>query len=67
MFKRVPLKIDCSGLTAVSVSELADALSLYFHEVTIAGGDTIYAANPISEFGYGRAWDILDRYGVRVY
>ena len=61
----LPLQIDCNGLSAGAIQELADRLCFCFYDVTI-WGDEITAANPVSGDRYIAAWNILDRYGVKV-
>ena len=66
MFKRLPLKIDCDGLSQKLIADLADRLSLHFVDVEVIG-DTIYASKPLNTFHYEQAWHILDRFGVKVF
>lgn len=65
MFKRLPLKIDCDGLSQKLIVDLADRLRLHFVDVDVFG-ETIYAANPLGKNHYDAAWRILDRFGVKV-
>ena len=65
MFKRLPLKIDCDGLSSKLIADLADRLRLHFVDVDVIG-ETIYAAKPLGSLHYEKAWQILDRFGVKV-
>ena len=65
MFKRLPLKIDCDGLSSKLIADLADRLRLHFVDVDVFG-ETIYAANPLGKNHYDAAWRILDAFGVKV-
>ena len=62
MFKRLPLKIDCDGLSSKLI---ADRLRLHFVDVDVIG-ETIYAAKPLGSLHYEKAWRILDAFGVKV-
>lgn len=65
MFKRLPLKIDCDGLSSKLIADLADRLRLHFVDVDVFG-KTIYASKPLGSLHYEKAWQILDRFGVKV-
>jgi len=65
MFKRLPLKIDCDGLSSKLIADLADRLRLHFVDVDVIG-ETIYAAKPLNSSHYEKAWQIFDRFGVKV-
>ena len=65
MFKRLPLKIDCDGLSQKLIVDLADRLRLHFVDVDVFG-ETIYASKPLGSLHYEKAWQILDRFGVKV-
>ena len=59
-----PLKIDCSGLSRKRKIELADKLVPHFDCVESWDDDELVAVKPFDEYHYGRAWDIIDHYGV---
>ena len=60
----LPLKIDCSGLSPKSINDLADRLRLHFFDVDVFS-DTIYAAKPVNQFRYEKAWQIIDEFSVK--
>lgn len=62
----LPLKIDCSGLSQKSIADLADRLRIHFFDVDVFS-DTIFAAKPVDQFRYEKAWRILDLFGVKAY
>lgn len=64
MFKPLPLKITCDGLSKKLIHELADRLALYFVQIEICG-DIIFAAQPLSNQHYHVAWLTIDRFGVK--
>ena len=59
----VHLKIDCRKMKAKEITELAEKLMRYM-AIQIIGGNTIYAKGRITNFEYGRIWDITDKYNV---
>lgn len=63
-FQQPPLKIDCDGLSSKLIFELADRLSLHF-EIVETVGDIIYCQKPLKGFHYDKAWEIIDRFGVK--
>lgn len=64
-FVQPPLKITCDGLSQKLIFELADQLRLHFVDVEIFA-DEISASNPLSNHHYETAWQILDKFGVKV-
>ena len=65
MFKQPPLKIDCDELSKKLIADLADRLCLCFENVKV-WTDEIECSKPLSMFHYGEAWNVLDRFGVKV-
>ena len=61
----LPLKIDCQFLGDSLIAELKYLLSSHFARVEQLT-DTLWAIKPRDAWHYGRAWRILDRYGVKV-
>ena len=62
----IPLKIDCSGLSQKAIADLADRLRIHFFDVDIFS-DTIFAAKPVNQLRYEKAWRIIDLFGVKAY
>ncbi|MBR0290403.1 MAG: hypothetical protein IJQ82_15635 [Selenomonadaceae bacterium] len=60
-----PLYIDCSGLSTKRAKLLSDRLKACFAKVEV-WDDEIVASKPLSGGHYDSAWNILDRYGVKV-
>ena len=65
MFKQPPLKINCEGLSKKLIAELADRLSMHFESVRTWGDDEIEADNPLGNYRYDTAWEIIDTFGVK--
>lgn len=61
-----PLTIDCDGLSRKRTLELFGRLRAHFERVDLWGDDTIIASKPLDLVHYDVAWQILDRYGVKV-
>lgn len=61
----LPLVIDCDGLSKKLIADLADRLAMHFENVKIEGDD-IVAEKPLGFSHYDTAWQILDRFGVKV-
>lgn len=61
----LPLQINCDGFDKKLIQELADRLSIHFDTVTIFA-DEIIASKPIDLRHYEKAWNILDRFHVKV-
>ena len=61
----IPLKVICRGFSKQRICKLADELVKHFDLVEHWGDDEITVHDPISEYDYGRAWRIIDRYGAK--
>ena len=61
----LPLQIDCDGLSRKRTLELVGRLRAHFADVQF-WGDEITAGKPLDLQHYIAAWQILDRYGVKV-
>lgn len=64
-FVQPPLKITCDGLSQKLIFKLADRLVPLFKSVEVFG-DEISASTPLSNHHYETAWQILDKFGVKV-
>ena len=65
-FNQPPLEIDCKGLDEQRTRDLAHRLTDCFERVDVWDNDTITAEHPRSHGHYATAWNILDRYQVKV-
>ena len=61
----LPLTICCDGLSKKLIADLADRLAMCFETVKIEGDD-IVAEKPLGFSQYDTAWQIIDRFGVKV-
>ena len=64
MFVQPPLRINCEGLSSTLIADIADQLRLHCVDVEVFG-ETIYASKPLGTFHYGKAWRIIDNFGVK--
>ena len=60
-----PLYIDCSGLSTKRAKLLSERMKRCFAKVEV-WDDEIVASKPRNNLLYDSAWNILDRYGVKV-
>lgn len=59
----VCLKLDCRKMSAKDTAELTEKL-MHYMAVQIIGGNVIYAKGRVTNFEYGKIWDITDNYDV---
>ncbi|MBO4400736.1 MAG: hypothetical protein J5809_02705 [Selenomonadaceae bacterium] len=62
---KIHLRIDCSNLTSLAISNLIKKLS-WFVEPVFVGGDTIYVEARVHHNIYASIWKILDKFNVTV-
>ena len=60
-----PLTIDCSGWCPKRTQLFSERMKRCFAKVEV-WGDEIVVSKPLSGGHYETAWNILDRYGVKV-
>lgn len=59
----VCLKLDCRKMSKKDITELAEKL-MHHMAIQIIGGNVIYAKGRVTNFEYGKIWDITDNYDV---
>lgn len=64
-FGNVVLKIDCSKIGKTAIDYIVRDLKKWL-DVTLAGGDTIYAEGTINYRHYAEVWRTLDCFDVTV-
>lgn len=64
----LPLTIDCSYFGESLIRELRDLLSLHFDAVERFNerGDFLKCIKPLNSIHYAKAWNIIDKFGVKV-
>lgn len=62
----IPLQIDCDGLSRKRILELFGRLKAHFVNAELLDDDTIVVSKPIDLQHYDAAWQLIDKYGVKV-
>lgn len=64
----LPLTIDCSYFGENLIREIRDRLSMHFEEIERFNerGDLLKCIKPRDSIHYAKAWNIIDKFGVKV-